>query len=71
MPKVETHVLSADDKEQPFALHVPNAETRAAMAEADEIARAHRARFATADELFDDLEKSAASNVRSEEDAGS
>lgn len=32
-------------------------ETRAAMAEADEIARAHRARFATADELFDDLEK--------------
>jgi hypothetical protein len=36
MPKVETHVLSADDKEQPFALHVPNAETRAAMAEADD-----------------------------------
>ena len=45
------------DKELPFALRVPNAETRAAMAEADEIARAHRARFATADELFDDLEK--------------
>ena len=47
------------DKELPFALRVPNAETRAAMAEADEIARAHRARFATADELFDDLEKKA------------
>lgn len=45
------------DKELPFALRVPNAETRAAMAEADEIARAHRARFATADALFDDLEK--------------
>ena len=45
------------DKELPFALRVPNAETRTAMAEADEIARAHRARFANADELFDDLEK--------------
>ena len=33
-------------------------ETRAAMAEADEIVRSRSARFATADELFDDLEKS-------------
>jgi hypothetical protein len=41
-----------------WALKVPNAETRAAMAEADEIAREHRARFSTAEELFDDLEKS-------------
>jgi DNA-damage-inducible protein J len=32
------------DKELPFALRVPNAETRTAMAEADEIACAHRAR---------------------------
>lgn len=45
------------DKQIPFALKIPNAETRAAMLEADEIARAHRARFDTATELFDDLEK--------------
>jgi DNA-damage-inducible protein J len=41
----------------PFALKVPNADTRAAMVEADEIARTRRARFGTATELFDDLEK--------------
>jgi DNA-damage-inducible protein J len=45
------------EKQLPFALKVPNAETRAAMAEADVIAREHSARFATAAELFDDLEK--------------
>jgi len=45
------------EQQLPFALKVPNATTRAAMAEADEIIRARRARFATADELFDDLEK--------------
>lgn len=45
------------DKQMPFALKAPNAETRAAMAEADEIARTHRARFETAAELFDELEK--------------
>jgi DNA-damage-inducible protein J len=45
------------DKQMPFALKVPNAETRAAMVEADEIARTRRARFDTATELFDDLEK--------------
>jgi DNA-damage-inducible protein J len=36
---------------------VPNAETRRAMEEADEIVRLRRARFETADALFDDLEK--------------
>ena len=41
----------------PFALKVPNVETCAAMAEADEIARTRRARFGTATELFDDREK--------------
>ena len=46
------------DKQMPFALKAPNAETRAAMAEADEIARTRRARFGTAAELFNDLEKS-------------
>ncbi|PUE09565.1 damage-inducible protein [Limnohabitans sp. T6-5] len=45
------------DKQMPFTLKVPNAETRSAMAEADEIARTRRARFDTATELFDDLEK--------------
>lgn len=45
------------EQQLPFALKVPNAETRAAMAEADAMAGAHRARFATATELFDDLEK--------------
>jgi DNA-damage-inducible protein J len=41
----------------PFELKVPNSETRAAMAEADEIARTRSARFANAQELFDALEK--------------
>ena len=45
------------EQQLPFALKVPNATTRAAMAEADEIIKARRARFATVDELFDDLEK--------------
>lgn len=41
----------------PIELKVPNAETRAAMEESREIIRSRRARFATAEELFDDLEK--------------
>jgi DNA-damage-inducible protein J len=45
------------DQQLPFLLKVPNAETRAAMTEADKIVRTRRARFATATELFDDLEK--------------
>ncbi|WPL13399.1 Antitoxin DinJ [Thiorhodovibrio litoralis] len=45
------------DQQLPFALKVPNAETRAAMSEADAIAKAHRARFESAEDLFDDLEK--------------
>ena len=45
------------EQQMPFTLKVPNAETRAAMAEADEILAARRTRFATASELFDDLEK--------------
>lgn len=47
----------AADKELPFTLKAPNSETRAAMSEANEIIQARRARFGTADELFDDLEK--------------
>ncbi|HAT50064.1 MAG TPA: type II toxin-antitoxin system antitoxin, RelB/DinJ family [Alphaproteobacteria bacterium] len=45
------------DKQMPFALKVPNADTRVAMAEADEIVGTHHARFGTASELFDDIEK--------------
>ena len=45
------------DKQMPFALKVPNAETHAAMREADEMVRNRRARFDTATELFDDIEK--------------
>jgi DNA-damage-inducible protein J len=45
------------DQQLPFVLKVPNAETREAIAEADDIVSARKARFASADELFDDLEK--------------
>lgn len=45
------------EKQLPFALKVPNAETRTAMAEADAITQTRQARFATATELFDDIEK--------------
>jgi DNA-damage-inducible protein J len=49
--------MQVTEKQMPFTLKVPNAETRAAMAEADEIVRTHRARFETVTELLDDLEK--------------
>jgi DNA-damage-inducible protein J len=45
------------DQAFPLELKVPNAVTRLAMAEAEEIARSRVARFATADQLFADLEK--------------
>ena len=45
------------DQAFPLELKVPNAETRAAMEEAEEIVRTGKARFANADELFADLEK--------------
>lgn len=44
------------DQAFPFELKVPNAQTRAAIAEADEIVRSHSARFAGADELVGALE---------------
>ena len=47
----------AAEKQLPFALKVPNAETRAAMAEADEIIATRRARFTSADDLFRSLEE--------------
>lgn len=45
------------DKEMPFSIKVPNAESRTAIAETEEIIKGRRARFATADDLFNDLEK--------------
>jgi hypothetical protein len=51
------------DKQIPLTTSVPNMETRAAVAEADEISSNHRGRFATGDERVDDLEKTAQLNV--------
>jgi len=45
------------DQAFPLELNVPNAATRAGMAEANQIARLRSTRFASADPLFDDLEK--------------
>lgn len=45
------------NQQMPFALKVPNVETRDAMDEADKIVRTRRARRGTAAELFDDPEK--------------
>ena len=46
------------DQAFPLELKVPNAQTRAAMEESRAIIATRRARFASADELFADLEKS-------------
>lgn len=48
------------DKQIPFALHVPNSVTRAAMLEADEIIRARQARFGSSEGIFDELDKETA-----------
>lgn len=45
------------EQAMPLELKVPNAETRAAIEESRAIVRAHRARYASAGELFDELEK--------------
>lgn len=45
------------DQELPFAIKAPNSSSRAAMAEADEIIKSRRARFATPSALMDELEK--------------
>ncbi|MFF7706125.1 type II toxin-antitoxin system RelB/DinJ family antitoxin [Pseudomonas sp. NPDC007930] len=45
------------DQELPFALRTPNAQSREAIAEAQAIIQGRRARFSTADDLIDDLEK--------------
>ena len=45
------------EKQLPFSLKVPNAETREAMIEADTMVHARHTRFATSTDLFNDLEK--------------
>ncbi len=45
------------DQAFPLELKVPNAQTRAAMDESRAMMASRRARFATSDELFADLEK--------------
>ena len=45
------------EQAMPLELKVPNAETQAAMEESRALIRAHRARYASAPALFDDLEK--------------
>lgn len=47
----------AVEKALPFEVRVPNADTREAMLEADEIVRVRAARFASADALLNDLEE--------------
>lgn len=48
------------EKQLPFPLKTPNPDTHAAMLEAEKIAKKRAARFSSAEELFNDLEK----NVR-------
>ncbi len=45
------------DQAFPLELKVPNAQTRAAMAESRSMMASRRTRLATANALFDDLEK--------------
>ncbi len=45
------------DRAIPFEIKAPNAATRAAMAETDEIMKNRQTRFGKAAELFTDLEK--------------
>ena len=50
-----------NDQAFPLELKVPNAQTRAAMDEARTMAQARAARFASAETLVNDLEKSSVS----------
>lgn len=47
----------ADEQGFPLELKVPNLSTRAAMKQARELQQARRVRFASAEALLDDLEK--------------
>ena len=50
-------VRVAAEKQMPFSLKVPNAETLSAMVEAEEIVVAKKARYKTGADLIHDLEK--------------
>ncbi|MBY0416530.1 MAG: type II toxin-antitoxin system RelB/DinJ family antitoxin [Pararheinheimera sp.] len=45
------------EKELPFSLKAPNAQSVNAMAETDTILQNHKARFETVDDLINDIEK--------------
>ena len=47
----------AADQAFPLELKVPNARTQRAMAEVDEMVKTRKARFASADEMFTELEE--------------
>ncbi len=47
----------AVDQAFPLELKVPNAQTRRAMAEVDDMVKTRKARFASADEVFAELEE--------------
>ena len=47
----------AADQAFPLELKVPNAQTQRAMAESEEMMKQGKARFASADEMFADLEE--------------
>lgn len=47
----------AVDQALPLELKVPNAQTRRAMAEVDDMVKTRKARFASADEMFATLEE--------------
>ena len=47
----------AADQAFPLELKVPNAQTRRAMAESEEMMKRGKARFSSADEMFAELEK--------------
>jgi DNA-damage-inducible protein J len=47
----------AVDQAFPLELKVPNAQTRRAMVEVDEMVKTRTARFASADEMFAELEE--------------
>ena len=49
----------------PFEVRKPNEETVSAMLEAREMAKAHKARFSSAQELFDELDAKGSEEARS------
>jgi DNA-damage-inducible protein J len=47
----------AADQELPFAIKAPNASSRAAITEAEDLIKSRRARFSNPDDLINDLEE--------------